>query len=271
MTLRELERALRDAGIENWRAEAAYLAEHFCGVPYERSVFAKDEELSGDGLEAALERRIAREPRLYILGEWKFMNETYKVDRSVLIPRQDTEVLVEWAIANVPRGGRVADLCTGSGCVAVSTLAARADLECVAVDKYADVLEIARQNAVLNGVFDRIAFEACDVLEGLPDGSFDAILCNPPYVTDSEYEDLAPEIFYEPRRALCGGTDGLDFYRSILSRCGAILKDTGAAAFEIGSSQAGAVSSIAAAHGFDAEIVKDLSGNDRVAVCKKRK
>ncbi|MBQ7715426.1 MAG: peptide chain release factor N(5)-glutamine methyltransferase [Clostridia bacterium] len=271
MTLRELERALRDAGIENWRAEAAYLAEHFCGVPYERSVFAKDEELSGDGLEAALERRIAREPLQYILGEWKLMNETYKVSPGVLIPRQDTEVLVEWAIANAPFGGHIADLCTGSGCIAISTLAARRDLDCVAVDKYADVLEIAKQNAVFNGVSDRIAFEACDVLEGLPDGSFDAILCNPPYVADAECETLAPELSYEPRRALCGGEDGLDFYRSIIPGCTKILKENGIAAFEIGSSQAGAVSSIAAAHGFDAEIVKDLSGNDRVAVCKKLK
>ncbi len=271
MTLRELEERLRAAGIENWRAEAAYLAERFCGIPDERSVFVKDEALDGDGLAEALERRLDREPLQYILGEWKFMNETYKVDRSVLIPRQDTETLVEWAIVSVPRGGYIADLCTGSGCVAISTLAARADLECVAVDKYADTLETAKINASVNGVSDRITFEKCDVLERLPEGRFDAILCNPPYVTDTEYEDLAPEIFFEPRRALCGGADGLDFYRSLISRCGAILKDAGAAAFEIGSSQAEAVTSIAADCGFDVSIVKDLSGNDRVAVCKKIK
>ena len=188
----------------------------------------------------------------------------------MLIPRQDTEILVEWAIKNIPRGGCFADLCTGSGCIAVSTLAARSDLTCVAVEKYPEALEVAKRNAERNGVSDRIDFVLSDVLtDDAPAERFDAVLSNPPYVTAGEYETLEKELYFEPRHALTDGADGLTFYRRIFDVYPARLKEGGAIALEIGAAQAEAVAAIARFAGMKTNILKDYSGNDRVAVCGK--
>ena len=269
MTLRELREGLKAAGIENYRGEAAIIAEDLCGVLRSRAAF-DDVELI-DAACDALRRREEGERLQYIVGKWYFMNEIYEVSPSVLIPRQDTECLVEWAIKNIPIGGRFADLGTGSGCIAVSTLAARRDLTCVAVDKYSDALDVAKRNAELNGVSDRIEFMLCDVLtDGAPEGEFDCILSNPPYVSAEEYSSLERELYFEPRHALTDGADGLTFYKRILDVCPGRLKEGGAIALEIGAREAGDVRRIAGAHGLSCEILTDLAGHDRVALCKKR-
>jgi len=252
MTLRELENRLHAAGIENYRGEAKILAESF----------------SEDALDGAASRRISGEPLQYIIGKWYFMNEVYEVSPAVLIPRQDTECLVEWAIKNIPHGARIADLCTGSGCIAVSTLAARRDLTCVAVEKYPDALDVAKRNASLNGVSDRIEFVEADVLKEQIAGEFDAILSNPPYVTAEEYKALDKELYFEPPHSLTDGADGLTFYRTIFEKYPAHMKRGGVIALEIGANQAKDVETISASRGFSAQIIKDYSGNDRVAVCK---
>jgi release factor glutamine methyltransferase len=245
------------------------LIEHFCGVNPSRLPFLGERELDSEELETALRRRESGEPLQYIIGEWSFMNEVYEVSPSVLIPRQDTETLVEWAVKNIPRGGRFADLCTGSGCVAISTLAARSDLTCLAVEKYPDALEVAKKNAVKNGVADRVDFVCADVLRGDSlQGSFDVIVSNPPYISVEEYGTLAREIFFEPSHALTDGADGLTFYRTIFDIYPGKLGSNGKMALEIGSGQAEDVIRIAAFAGMSAEIIKDLSGNDRVVVCK---
>ena len=270
MTLRELEERLSLAGIEEARREAAILAEHFCGIPQSRQPFMRDAELGSERIADALCRRISGEPLQYIIGVWDFMNETYEVTPDVLIPRQDTETLVEWAIKNAPEGGRVADLCTGSGCVAVSALARRRDLTCVAVDKYPEAIALAKRNAERNGVADRIEFRVCDVLTDVcPGEPFDAVLSNPPYVTAKEYADLQKEVCHEPEHALTDGADGLTFYRRILEVYPARLAPGGTIALEIGSSQAKDVCAIAEKRGMKTSIIKDYSGHDRVAVCEK--
>ena len=185
-----------------------------------------------------------------------------------LIPRPDTEKLVELAVRMMPQKARFIDLCTGSGCIAISTLAARPDCHAVAVDLFEPTLEIARENAENNGVGDRIGLVAKDVLA--PDfmeelGVFDCILSNPPYIESQELPLLERELSYEPRAALDGGEDGLDFYRVIIKKYGKYLRPAGMMLLEIGWNQGKSVATIAAEAGFRCEVYKDYSGNDRVA------
>ncbi len=188
MTLKELEARLRSSGIADFKEEARILACRVCGISLSRLVFFREELPCSDKLCDAVSRRAAGEPLQYIVGTWDFMNETYEVTPDVLIPRQDTEILVEWAIKNLPHGSRFADLGTGSGCIAVSTLAARKDLTCVAVDVSPEALAVAKRNAERNGVSGRVEFRLFDILRGrVQNEEFDAILSNPPYVSLDEY------------------------------------------------------------------------------------
>lgn len=262
----DLVKLLSDAGVPEQESKAAILAEKYCGVSRSRFMIRDTEFEPSPELSGAVRRLASGEPIQYVVGTWSFMNEEYEVTPAVLIPRADTETLVEWAIENIPRTSRFADLCTGSGCVAISTLAARRDLFCVAVDISGAALEVASRNAGRSGVSDRVRFVRGDVTKGegvdfLPD----VILANPPYVTADEYAALDRELFFEPRSALTDGGDGLSFYRAILEKYEAKIF-----AFEIGASQGEDVKQIAAERGFDAEIIKDLGGRDRVAVCRRR-
>ena len=268
MTLREIEEKLSAAGIAEARTETKILAEHFCNIAPYNFYYHRDDELGSESLDEAVKRRLSGEPLQYILGRWDFMNETYEVTPDVLIPRQETEILAEWAIKNIPQGGRFADICTGSGCIAVSVVAARDDLTCVALDNIPPVISIAKRNAVLNGVAGKISFILSDVLkDDACEGEFDAVLSNPPYVMVDDYYHLQKEIYYEPRHALTDEADGLTFYRRILDVYPKRLKPGGAIVFEIGASQAEDISEIAASCGMKTEIIKDYSGCDRVAVC----
>ena len=254
MTQIQVKEQLTAAGIENAAMEARLLCERF----------------SGQALSYALQRRISREPLQYILGEWGFYRESYEVDENCLIPRSDTEHLVEQAVVRLPKEARFLDLCTGSGCVAVSTLASRTDASAVAVDLFEGTLALAQRNAVRNGVADRVTFARADVLaKPTLSGEFDAILSNPPYICEDVMETLSPEVKREPRAALCGGTDGLDFYRSILSQWTGLLRPNGFILFEIGFDQADALRTLAAEHGFSATVYRDYGGNDRVVLLEK--
>ncbi len=262
----ELVKLLSDAKVPECESKAAILAEKYCGVSRSRFVIRDTEFEPTPALTGAVFRLASGEPIQYVVGTWPFMNEEYEVTPDVLIPRADTETLVEWAIGNIPRGARFADLCTGSGCVAISTLAARGDLFCVAVDISEAALEVASRNAGRCGVADRVSFVCGDVTKGEGVGILpDVILANPPYVTAEEYSALGRELFFEPRSALTDGGDGLSFYRAILEKYGAKIF-----AFETGASQGESVRLIASERGFDTEIIKDLGGRDRVAVCRRR-
>lgn len=254
MTLQEITARLRAAHIENAAGEARLLCEAF----------------QGDALEAALTRRLTHYPLQYILGEWHFYREVYEVNESCLIPRSDTEILVELAIKRLRNGARFLDLCTGSGCVAISTLAARPDTSAVAVDLFPETLALATRNAAKNNVADRFTPRQYDILKS-PDATFgtacfDAILSNPPYILDSVIPSLQPEVGYEPRAALAGGADGLDFYRAILQNWRKLLTPDGMMLFEIGYDQAEALRALAATADFECTIQRDYGGLDRVAV-----
>lgn len=272
MTYNEICSALAEAEIENNRGETAMLICHFCNVNKADLLLRHDEDFDSEELRTAVEKRCKHYPLQYILGYWDFCNETYKVTENTLIPRQDTEKLVELAIKLLPENARIIDLCTGSGCVAISTLAARQDCHAVAVDLFEETLSVARENAESNGVGDRMGFLAQDVLypsfmDSL--GAFDCILSNPPYIETHQISLLDEELFYEPRAALDGGDDGLDFYQVIIGEYGQYLTENGTMLLEIGCDQAKAVSAIASAAGMRCEIYKDYGGNDRVAYLKK--
>jgi release factor glutamine methyltransferase len=228
-----------------------------------------DTDFDDPSLEEAVIKRCNHYPLQYLLGYWSFCNETYRVNENTLIPRADTERLVELAVKNLPERARFIDLCTGSGCIAISTLAARPDCRAVAVDLYEGALDVASENAETNGVGERIGFLRADVMK--PEfmeelGTFDCILSNPPYIESGEIADLAEELTYEPKSALDGGDDGLDFYRAIIGGYGKYLAEGGMMFLEIGWDQAKSVSAIASENRFRCEVFKDYGGNDRVAL-----
>ena len=217
----------------------------------------------GEAYDGAISRLQNGEPFAYVIGEWYFYDETYKVSPDCLIPRSETEHLVEWLIKNVPQNGTFADLCTGSGCIAISTLVHRKDLKAVALDISERALEIAKENAIINGVSDRITFISGDVLGGcaLGDSVYNVIVSNPPYIQTSVIDTLTEQVKKEPMIALDGGTDGLDFYRVIFDRYTKNVISGGAVICEIGYDQGEALKEL-----FGASIFKDYSGNDRIAL-----
>ena len=256
---------LASAGIENSRSEARILFEKFGKIPRSQ-LYGCDAESDSDELILALERRKKREPLQYIIGEVDFYKETYYVTPDTLIPRSDTEILVDEVIKRLPQGARLVDLCTGSGCIALSILNNTRDTSAVALDISGSALEVARKNAARLSLEGRIEFMEADVLKREADGVFSAVISNPPYVTSSAYESLMPEIYFEPKIAFVGGEDGLVFYRRILELYEKKLEENGFFAFEIGYDQADAMVDLAKKHSLQIEIIKDYSDNTRVAI-----
>lgn len=258
MNRQEVSAALMAAGIENAAWEATLLTEAF----------------SGEALATATKKRCQHYPLQYLLGEWCFYRETYEVSEHCLIPRSDTEILVEEAIKQLPPKASFLDLCTGSGCVAISTLANRPDTCATAIDLFEQTLDIAARNAARNGVEDRLSLCRATVLQAppevLPRGGFDALLSNPPYIQNSVVPTLQREVAFEPAAALCGGEDGLDFYRAILEKWTCLLKPNAPLFFEIGYDQAAAIGALAESHGYSCTVKKDFSKNDRVAILKRK-
>lgn len=218
---------------------------------------------------AGLERRAAGEPLQYILGKAWFMGLCFAVDARVLIPRQDTELLCEEALAFAGRTGarRGLDLCTGSGALAVA-LAHLGGLEMTAADLSGEALCVARKNACALGA--QVRFFQGDLFGALPPGErYPLIVCNPPYLTEAEMRVLQPEVRREPALALLGGEDGLDFYRRLRQEAGPYLEEGGQLMMEIGSAQGTSVAELFA--GWNPRVLRDLNGCDRVVVAEKPK
>ena len=221
--------------------------------------------------EGFLARRAKREPCQYIIGSCEFYGLSFRVDRRVLIPRQDTEILVEEALKVLPDGGAVLDLCTGSGAVAVSLKHMRKDAAVTASDISEEALHLARENSRENSC--EIDFVQSDLFERIdPEKRFDVILSNPPYITEREYETLMPEVKdHEPSLALLAGEDGLSIYRRLIKDAYPWLKPSGSLLVEIGCAQADAVSKLFKEAGFQGVfVVPDLAGLDRVVYGKKQ-
>ncbi len=270
MTLNEAVRRLWGAGIESAEYDARELFIFALGLPRSLPIDRKKDYIS-DRLDLAIEERVARKPLQYILGTAGFFREEYIVNESVLIPRYDTETLVEYAVKNIPAGESFADICCGCGCIAISTLKNTAGTTATAFDISAAALAVAKLNAQRLLVSDRLTLLECDIMSYEPrTEQFFAVLSNPPYVSSSAYDSLEPEIFAEPKIAHVGGSDGGDFYRALVPIAKRMIKPDGFAAFEIGYDQRELLASLAIENGMLVEFLRDLGGNDRVAVMRKK-
>ena len=272
MTLREITKKLADAGIESARFEALLLIESIEKVPRSRAIADPGADYVSAELIAAVEKRAGRYPLQYILGEWEFCGLTFEVDENCLIPRPDTELLVEAAVRAIPKvGGRLLDLCTGSGCVAAATLSMTdASATGVAVELMHGTAELARSNMARLGLAERCRVICADLRDDAVDDKFDVITANPPYISTDEMDTLEAEVSYEPRVALTDGGDGLSLYEDIIRIYKSRLKPGGVMLLEHGYAQAEAVCEIARRHGMACETLRDLAGNARVAVVRCR-
>ncbi len=272
MNYREICELLGRAGIENAQAEAGLLLEHFCGVRASELIFRKNEDFCSEELENAVHRRMQREPLQYLLGKWEFFGLPFSVSPDCLIPRPDTELLVELAIKHLPAGAHFADFCTGSGCIVTAVLVSRPDTTAAAVDAFENTLAMARKNCTANGVDERVNLALRDLLQPLDgafESKFDCILSNPPYIPTEVVKNLAPELAHEPQVALDGGADGMRFYCHFLSESEKVLAPGGFWLFEIGYDQEKAICDLASELGFACTVERDLGGNPRVAIVRK--
>jgi release factor glutamine methyltransferase len=225
------------------------------------------------GYRSFIQRRLQREPVQYILGETEFMGLPFKVNPAVLIPRPDTELLVDCAIeylkeVNIPRP-RILDVGAGSGCIAISLAKFFPDAEVWAVEQSTDALAVAEGNARRNEV--KIQFVNNDFFDYIPglNIKFNIVVTNPPYVSDNDWEALQAEIrHFEPRQALWGGSDGFDFYRRFIPLLEEILETNGAAMMETGYNQAQDVAEMLKDRNFYVDIRKDYRQIERVVIAK---
>jgi release factor glutamine methyltransferase len=269
---------LRGAGVPDEEADldARLLAQHALGWTTEQffTDFTLPEPAGfSDRFDSLVDRRAAREPFAYIVGHEEFWGLQIEVTPAVLIPRPETELLVELAIRECSPASRalVADVCTGSGCVAVAIAHDRPMVHITATDVSAAALDVARRNADRHTGGDRVDFVRTDLLDGL-DPMFDVIVANPPYVPERDRPTLQPEVVeHEPALALFAGDDGLDVIRRLLPQAAMRLKTDGTLLFEFGFGQADAVARlISSAAGLKMiELRPDLQGIPRAAVAKK--
>lgn len=270
MTFREAiaygEKKLNSAGVMDARNDAWLLLAFVCKIDHTYYYMHMEDVLTDiqqEEYERVLGKRAERVPLQYITGEQQFMGLPFYVNSSVLIPRQDTETLVEEALKIIRPGMKVLDLCTGSGCILISILKNVLDIEGFGYDISKQALLVAKENAKRNNV--TATFERSDLFDSITD-SFDVIVSNPPYIPTDIIHGLMPEVVeFEPFQALDGKEDGLYFYRKIIVEAKDYFNPGGTLLFEIGHDQGEAVSGLMQAAGFShVKVVKDLAGNDRV-------
>lgn len=267
----ETARRLREAGIEEYEYETWMLLEWKLGVDRAEYFMDPDAEVPQEqwnDLDAALRKRERRIPLQYLMGSCEFMGYSFAVDERVLIPRQDTECLVEMAVEQMrrsPEPCRVLDLCTGSGCIGVSVKLLCPQAQVVLSDVSEGALAVAGENARSLGA--PVELVQGDLFENVQ-GTFDYILSNPPYIPSKVIDGLMPEVRdHEPRLALDGTEDGLHFYRRIVREATKRLRPGGRLLFEIGQEQGEALLSLLQEAGYEETAIRqDLAGLDRIAV-----
>lgn len=266
-------RTLQAAGIEESALDARLLLEAVCGTDRNDLLVHGEQPVAPEAEEKYLNwirQRAEHIPLQQLTGEQGFMGLTFNVNEHVLIPRQDTEILVEEVLKELHDGMRVLDMCTGSGCILLSLLHYSNDCEGLGVDLSAEALEVAGRN-VLKVLTPEKAehahFLQSDLFEKV-EGKFEIIVSNPPYIASAEVEKLMPEVRdHEPRMALDGTEDGLHFYRRIIEEAGKHLVSSGMLFLEIGYDQGQAVSELMRTEGYcEVQVVQDYAGLDRVVL-----
>lgn len=259
-------KCLTDAGVPDAALDAWYLLQMVCKIERSYYYVHGEEDITQDAqkeYEIAVQKRAEHIPLQYIVGEQEFMGLRFKVNSNVLIPRQDTETLVEQVLKLVKPGMKVLDLCTGSGCVLISVLKNAPELTGMGSDISKTALLVAKENAKLHEV--DAEWVRSDLFDNITE-TFDVIMANPPYIPTGEILSLMPEVRdFEPENALDGGADGLDFYRKIAGQVKDYLNPGGYVYMEIGYDQGETVSELMRNAGFtEVEVIKDLARNDRV-------
>ncbi|MGF0063885.1 peptide chain release factor N(5)-glutamine methyltransferase [Lachnospiraceae bacterium SGI.085] len=262
------EKILNNVGISDPRIDSWLLLEMACKIDRNFYYMHMDEEMTSEQIEefkSLLKKRGEHIPLQYITGEQEFMGLTFHVNFHVLIPRQDTETLVEEALKLVKPGMKIMDMCTGSGCILISILKNAKDTSGCGFDISKQAINVAKENAKLNEVV--ADFEKSDLFEHVTE-RYDMIVSNPPYIKTDEIVKLMPEVSeFEPVQALDGKEDGLFFYRKIIKECRDYLNPGGYVLFEIGYDQGEDVSEMMKYAGFlNVHVVKDLARNDRVVI-----
>ena len=264
------EKILGKAGIADAKTDTWFLMEMACKIDrnfYYMHMMEDMTEEQAKQYQLLIKKRAERVPLQYITGEQEFMGLTFTVNSSVLIPRQDTETLVEEALKAAKPGMNILDMCTGSGCVLISILK-NVDAKGIGYDISKQALNVAKENAKRNHVV--CEFERSDLFENV-DGTYDIIVSNPPYIPTEVIHTLMPEVKeFEPMEALDGMEDGLHFYRRIVREAKEHLARGGYLMLEIGHDQGASVSEMLEYGGYaEVRVIKDLARNDRVVIGKR--
>ena len=275
------QRMLEQAGIESSRQEAFWIVEHVLRLSTHHVVADRDRLLShAERLVAwgLVKRRVGREPLQYILGTQEFCGLEFDVNPAVLIPRPETELLVEYVAQRIPaeRQATIVDACTGSGCIAVAIARLRPRARVIATDLSSPSLAVARQNATRHEVGERITWLEGDLLRPLAEqemeGRIDVIVSNPPYIAEADWATLQPEVrLFEPRGALVAGPQGTEVHERLLQEASRYLSPGGALIMEIGAGQACAMRRIVdqiPGYRFH-RLVYDAAGLERVAIVER--
>lgn len=272
---------LAEAGIESGEQEASWLLEYALGLPSLRQTIERDRVLSPGEMElvrSLVARRVSREPLQYLLGTQEFCGMEFTVTSAVLIPRPETELLVEQVVRRIQADAQatVVDACAGSGCIAVAIARLRPHMRVMATEISSAALTIAKENARRQAVADRITWLEGDLLEPLAskslEGRVDVILSNPPYITEQDWAGLQPEVRqFEPRQALVAGPRGTEFHERLLQQAARYLEPGGALMMEMGAGQGPAVRQlIETVGGYESvRVLPDAAGIERVVIVER--
>lgn len=274
MKYKELVKELEGFGVADPSGEAGLIIDRLFGVSRAQLLLLNERDFSSPELDGVLRERKNRTPLQYIFGEWEFMGKEFYVSPACLIPRPDTEILVERAIKESKSGWDVADLCTGSGCIGLSLLM-YSDVKCVTLmDISVDALEMAGKNAKRHNLSDRCRFILGDIRKDMPKKRFDMIVSNPPYIPTRDIDALSDEVKKEPSLALDGGENGLDIIEFLIGDGLSYLNDGGVMLIEFGFDQGEIMDTLLGEKKGkgsikDYEILYDYGKNPRVAIIYK--
>ena len=247
---------LKAAGIEDYVFDSKQIIKYITGYTNTQILTNYNDSLTDfqqKNLDEIIEKRVMRYPLQYIFGKWNFYGHDFFVGPGVLIPRADTETLVDVCLEHIEKNSSktLLDLCAGSGCIGITLAAEKKDTDVILLEKYNEAIAYIEKNIKLNNVKNVKTF-CGDVFSGeLSDKKYDLIVSNPPYISEKDMKNLQAEVRYEPETALSGGKDGLDFYKAIIDNYKASLNDNGMLAFEVGIGQSGDVKELMEKAGFE--------------------